>query len=104
MDAAGTMPARDFLLAQKDTDRAKLWALFQRLSDFGVISNREKFKKLNDDLWEFKSHQLRLLGAFRPGRRFLVAHGVRKKKDDLGRSDIERAVRILKEHDATKID
>lgn len=101
-DASGRMPARDFFLAQSDSDRAKLLALFKRLADFGVISNREKFKKLDGELWEFKSFQLRILGTFRPSGIFLLAHGVRKKKDEHSKSDLETARRILKEHDARK--
>lgn len=102
VDARGEMPARAFYLDQSEGDRAKLLALFKRLADFGVIANREKFKKVEDDLWEFKSFQLRILGAFRPNRIFLLAHGVRKKKDDLTRGDIDTARRILKEYDARK--
>jgi hypothetical protein len=76
------------------------------LAQTGRISNREKFKQLGQragaggGLWEFKSHQIRLIGDFRPGRRFVVAHGTRKKRDELGRQDIETALRILSENKA----
>lgn len=48
VNASGEMPARDFFLSQSDGDRAKLLALFKRLADFGLINDREKFKKLGD--------------------------------------------------------
>jgi hypothetical protein len=99
MEASGRMPARNFFLAQSDGDRAKLLALFKRLADFGLINNREKFKKLEGELWEFKSFQLRILGAFRPDGIFLLAHGVRKKKDEHSKADLEAARRILRGHD-----
>lgn len=99
VDSRGQAPARDFFLAQSQEDRAKLLALFRRLADVGAIINREKFKKLDDDLWEFKSFQLRMLGAFRPNGIFLIAHGVRKKRDHLAASDLATARRILSEHD-----
>lgn len=98
------MPAREFFFAQSENDRAKLMALFTRLADSGVIADRERFKKLGaraghgKDLFEFKSFQLRILGEFRPGRIFVLAHGVRKKKDELNRADIEKALRILAEY------
>lgn len=101
-ESNGKMPAREFVLAQSPKNRAKLVALFGRLADFGVIHNREKFKKLEDDLWEFKSFQIRVLGAFRPNGIFVLAHGVTKKKDELSPSDIEIAKRILREHDKLK--
>lgn len=76
--------------------------LFERLADHGRIRNNEQFKKLGDRqghaIWEFKSYQLRFLGAFTPGGRFLVALGLRKKKNKLRSADLDRAARILSEH------
>ncbi len=52
-------------------------------------------------LWECKSFQIRFIGDFRPGGRFIIAHGLdNKKKDNLPKPDIEKAVRILEEHDS----
>lgn len=68
----------------------------------GDIASREHFKSLGKsggNLWEFKRFQLRFLGDYRPGGRFVVALGLLKKTDDLKRSDIEKASRILAEHD-----
>jgi len=103
VDAAGAMPAREFFEGLDDGDKAKVVALFNRLAEFGVINNHEKFKNLGakaDGLFEFKSFQLRFLGDFRPGKLFVVALGVRKKKDTLDRADIAKAVRVLAEYDA----
>jgi len=50
--------------------------------------------KTGGGLWEFKRYQLRFLGG-----RFLVAHGLRKKKDDLDPADIARAKRTLEDND-----
>lgn len=102
------MPARDVYFALSDSDQARVNALFHLLADQGRISNREKFRQLGEkagqkarSLWEFKSFQIRFIGAFRPGGRFIVAHGLdNKKKDDLPKSEIEKAVRILDEHDS----
>lgn len=76
-------------------------AIASRASE-GRVPNREKFKGLGiqgGGLWEFKSHQIRFLGDFRPGARFLVALGLRKKQDALRPEDIKTAVRILAEND-----
>jgi hypothetical protein len=87
-------------------DQAKVLALFRRMADLGQpgLQNREKFKfvaeKRAERLFEFKSHQLRFLGAFRPGGLFLVAHALRKKSDDLPPQSLETAALNLKEHDA----
>ena len=105
-DKNGNMPARDYYLALPDEDKAKILPLFQYLADKGSIQNREKFKKLGkkakgkgSELREFKSFQHRFLGDFRPGGRFIIAHALQKKSDNLRESDIEKTVRILQEND-----
>lgn len=105
-DLRGVTPARDYYLKLPEKQQAKVVALFQRLAEFGKIFDRTKFKQLGPQakgkgagLWEFKSGQDRFLGDFRPGGRFLVAHALRKKSDNLPKPDIEKAVRILEEHD-----
>lgn len=108
IDLRDDLPARNIYILLHDNDKAKINALFRRLADFGKISHREKFRQLGEKagdkargLWEFKSFQIRFIGDFRPGKRFIVAHGLdNKKKDDLPRADIEKAVRILEEHDS----
>jgi hypothetical protein len=102
IDSRGRMPALDFYRELSREERQRVLALFKRLADVGDIASREHFKSLGksgDNLWEFKRSQLRFLGDYRPGGRFIVALGLRKKKDVLNRSDIEKASRILAEHD-----
>lgn len=76
--------------------------LFDRLAETGRITNKEHFKKLTDRrgqaLWEFKRFQIRFLGSFAPGRRFLVADGLQKKQDGHRSENLDRAARILEEH------
>lgn len=108
VDSRGDLPARNVYLSLPDKYKARVDALFRRLAEFGPISNREKFRKLGEKagpkargLWEFKSFQIRFIGDFRPRGRFIVSHGLdNKKKDDLPKPDIEKAVRILEEHDS----
>lgn len=102
VDNRERMPALEFFKTLERDDRQKVIVLFKRLADAGEIASREQFKNLGRSgggLWEFKRFQLRFLGDYRPGGRFVVAHGVRKKRDDLNPSDIEKAIRILAEHD-----
>lgn len=86
-DARGQEPAFTFFEGQEAPDQAKILALFQMLAETGRIPNREKFKSLGErglGLFEFKSFQLRVIGDFRPGRRFVVANGLRKKRGRTG--------------------
>jgi hypothetical protein len=105
LNARLRMPAREFYLALPQADQDKVAALFQRLAETGRIQNVDKFKSIVDAagrLWEFKSFQVRFLGDFRPGKRFVLAYGVRKKQDKLDKVDIQVAVRILAENDAVE--
>lgn len=101
-NSAGQMPAREFFLTLEPQDREKMVALFKRLADTGRISNVEKFKHVEGGLFEFKSFQIRFLGEFRPGKRFVVSHGVQKKRDALDKVDIATAHRVLAENDAVE--
>lgn len=100
-DSNGAMPAMEVYAGLGAPEKAKILSLFQRLAEFGAISNREKFRQLGEkagakgrNLWEFKDHQRRFIGDFRPGRRFVVAHGITdKKQNELRKADIEIAVR-----------
>ena len=81
-----------FLNALDSSDRKKLRVLFERMGDFGVLHNREKFKKLegSDGIFEFKSFQLRLL-CFFVGDRVVICRGLLKKKDKHDKVDIAYA-------------
>lgn len=91
----GTCPAGEFLDGLSDSDRTKVDLLFEYLGDQGELRNKEKFKVVegSDKVFEFKSFQIRILGFFAPGYRFILAHGVRKKRDKLKVSDVKTAER-----------
>jgi phage-related protein len=99
VDANGKSPARDFLEGLSLKDRPKVWSLLKRLGDEGKVANREKCKKLKENLFELKSHQIRILFHYskRTKRLVVLSHGLIKKKDDLPQREIERAERILAE-------
>jgi Phage derived protein Gp49-like (DUF891) len=96
--AKNACPAADFIADLEDRDKAKLKALFNRFSEYGLINNREKFKKIADDLFEFKSFQIRIF-CYITGRQLVITHGVKKKRDDLNPADIDRARRIRNEYE-----
>ena len=98
-DGRGRFPAEEFFQSLSKGEQAQMLALFQRLADEWRIVNREHFKSLGGGLWEFKKFQLRFLGGYRSGYRFLTAHGLRKKKDKHSPVDIETVRRILREND-----
>jgi hypothetical protein len=69
-----------------------------------VIDGRssEHFKKPDDDLFEFKAHQVRIFCAFRGKSILVLTHGIMKKKDKHDRKDMDRAKQLLKQLDEQK--
>lgn len=99
-DRNGSYPGFEFYNSLDEEEQAKALGLFRRLADSGRIQNKQQFKKLEEGLWEFKpTSQVRLFGDHRPGGRFLVAYGVKKKKWKHSRSDLNKAQRVLAEND-----
>ncbi len=104
VDATGQCPARKDFYRLPEKDRAKFFERFKLLAQHGKINNKELFRKLSPrNLWEFKKYQTRLIGDFRPGKRFLVAHCVKgKKTDKIAPRELDKAERILQENDAVE--
>lgn len=96
--STGDFPAKLYFDGLSESDRAKVLGLFKLFSEKGLIRNPEKFAKVRSGLFEFKCFQQRFLGDYRPGKRFIVAHALQKKKDRLNTSDINKALRIIAEH------
>ncbi|MGA2774168.1 MAG: type II toxin-antitoxin system RelE/ParE family toxin [Bryobacteraceae bacterium] len=87
-------PGEVFYDGLKDADKAKLNKLFERLGDHGKILNEEKFKKIDDTFFEFKSFQIRMPCFFHRGRLVIITHGFRKKTEKIPPAEIKRAERI----------
>jgi len=87
----------EFIDALSTPEQKKIVALLERTANEGLPLNREKFKKLEDGIFEFKSFQVRILCTIL-GKKIILTHGVLKKKDRHDPESIEKARRLL--HDA----
>ena len=74
-----------------------MMALFKRIGDTGKIQNTEKFKKIADQLFEFKFSQIRMICFFSPDREIIITHGFRKKSPKTPSSEIQKALNIKNE-------
>lgn len=92
------MPAKVFIEQQLlEREQATLAALFKRMADYGTVPNREQFKPVRGEIFEFKKHQIRVF-CFRRENRWLLTNGYRKKRDRIAPAEIDRAIRIMHEH------
>ena len=94
--ANGACPVGEFLDDLDDKKRTKLDVIFEVLGDHPGFHNRKRFKKVekSDGIFEIKSHQIRILGFYAPGRRLILAHAVVKKGDNLKKADIRKVEEI----------
>jgi len=98
----GSIPAIDFIKSLPKKDRVKLEALFRTFGDRGLIRDERKFKKLEGDIWEFKSFQIRLLCYRTKNRLIILTHGFYKKANKTKKSEIEKAIQIRREYETLK--
>ncbi len=95
----GTMEAKEWLDSQPATKQMSFGVLFQRLAEQGFIHNEQQFRRLRDEVWEFKRGADRLL-CFHLGSRWLLTHRI-KKSGGLGKCpphEIGHAKTIGNEH------
>jgi hypothetical protein len=95
--ANGKWLAEEFIDGLSDSDQRKMAALFLWMANSGSIRNVEKFRKVSGDIYEFKSHQIRI-GCFQAGRTWFLTNGFIKKRGKWGRSELERANQVRVEH------
>jgi phage-related protein len=76
----------------------KTTALLAHVAEYGVPRNREKSKKLVDDVYELKAHQVRLAYVYGQRRRtIMLIHGFTKKSDDWPKNHMKVAKRVCAE-------
>lgn len=91
----GKCPVREFIDSLEFADQKKLMALLQRAAAHGPPNNIEKFKKLEDNIWEFKSFQVRILCTLEERKVIVLTHGFIKKRDKAPPNEIARAKELL---------
>lgn len=83
----------DFIADLDEVSRKKLNAYLDRVAANGPPVNEEKFKWLDGDICEFKSHGVRML-AFKTTAGFVITNGFKKPKKRETQLEIEKARRL----------
>lgn len=97
IDHRGNSPVEEFIENLSTSDRGKLAALIGLFGDFGEIRNREKFVLEKKPIFAFKSFRVRICCFFIPNaarRSIVLTHGFIKKRNDMPKEELERAMRI----------
>lgn len=93
IDGSGARPARDFATSLKESEKAKLIALFSRMSNHGRIQNEEKFKHEAGKIFAFKSDPIRIT-CFQVEKDWYLTHGFIKKRQKCPPTELGRAENI----------
>ena len=90
----------DFIDDLPSQEQKKVVRLIKDFSERGEIKNREKFRLEERSIYAFKSFQVRILCFFLPNspkKTVVLTHGLKKQKDRLPQSELEKAKRIYEE-------
>lgn len=93
----GKKPAKEFIESRTQEEQIKLSLILQELLTGGYVSNKQRFRKLEGPIWEFKSDKNRVL-CFLDGRCWILTNGFRKESRKTKRKYIDLARRIMEEH------
>lgn len=96
----GTQPARDSWQALSAEEQAPFRVLFQRICDHRVIHDREKFKQLEDKIYEFKcnARQLRIACFFGADQVIYLTNVFAKKENQASPREVQLAKQVRLEH------
>lgn len=94
--ADGKMEAMDWLDAQDTKIKTGFGVLFQRMASTGKIHNKELFRHLEGDIYEFKKRKDRIL-TFRLGNAWYLTHHYPKGGQKCPPKQIARANAIREE-------
>lgn len=76
----------------------RVTALLEQITEHGIPRNRQKSKKLVDEIYELKAYQVRLAYLYGQRRRtILMIHGFLKKSDEWPRNHLKVAKRVCTE-------
>jgi phage-related protein len=99
LNVSGKCLVQDFIENLDEYEKKKILRLLTITADNGLYTNEEKFRKIKgEDLWEFKSDQVRIFCFFDKGKIIILSHGFIKKSPKTPRNQIEKAKRLLKDY------
>ena len=95
----GRCESKNFLDSLNRPERAKIIKIIKRLADYGVVHNREQYKKVEGNIWEFKEYQTRILMYHCARGCIALTNGFFKKGKRIPSEQIKRAITIQGEYD-----
>ena len=86
-------PCRDYIESLGDKERNRLMALMNRLADRGFLKNKELFRNLKKNIYEFKVGSARVFCFFYQDL-VICTHGVKKPKKRRLQNEIKKVQKM----------
>ena len=100
VDERGLKPVELYIESLQENEQKKIIRLFQLMIEQGEIRNKEKFKQLEKNIFEFKSEPHRVLCFILPGlkkKSFVLTNAFKKEKGKTPKTQIIKAKSIKQE-------
>ena len=103
-DDGGNEPVKDFILEQPDGAIGEILHVFDLLYRFDLSLGKPYVEKVVGKIWSLRikhsSDYYRILYFAFTGKKFILLHAVKKKRDKLSKRDIEIAIKRMNDHEA----
>ena len=76
----------------------KIFYLFKRMGDYGIINDKTKFRNEGDQIFAFKPQPDRFLSFFVKGKTIIITNAFRKKSNKLPKNEKKKALRVRKDY------
>jgi phage-related protein len=102
-DEVGDEPVKKFILSQPDGAIGEILHVFDLLYKFNINLGPPYVEKVKGKIWALRikhsSDYYRILYYAAAGKKFILLHGIKKKRDKLINTDIELAINRMNEHE-----
>lgn len=105
-DVGGNEPVKEFILAQPDGAIGEILHVFDLLYRFDLSLGKPYVEKVKGKIWALRikhsSDYYRILYFAATGKKFVLLHAVKKKRDNLLIGDIDIAVYRMNDYESSQ--
>ena len=102
-DGDGNEPVKNFILEQSDEAIGAILHVFDLLYRFDLSLGKPYIEKVEGKIWSLRikhsSDYYRIFYFAVTGKKFVLLHAVKKKRDKLTKGDIELATSRMNDHE-----
>ena len=85
--------AFDYFESTSQTQKRKFFVLIKRISEFGKIMDKTKFRNEGDEIYAFKPKPDRYLCFFIKGKKIIITNAFCKRTDKLPKNEKEKSMK-----------